>query len=229
MIDFKGNIMKHRIKNTVCLFTGIMLVFCLTTASALDEAALLNDLLEGIETRYSRQGFSTDFIQLSTLQALDITETATGTAYFSFPGKMRWEYKTPDVHQIITNSKILWIYRQQDNQVIQGNADKLFKAGAGGAFLSDISLIRKNFDMTLREITPEQARINMISKTNDPDVSSIVITVDRQSHEIQQVITYNVYEDTTRFDFSNIRFLPFDEALFEFKIPENTDIIYMND
>lgn len=221
--------MKYVVKDFFALIPGILLVFCLSAAIAQDDAVLLDDLLDGIETQYSRQGFSADFVQLSTLMALDITETATGTAYFSFPGKMRWEYETPDVHQIITNSKILWIYRQQENQVIQGNADKLFKAGAGGAFLSDISLIRKNFDITLKEITPEQARIDMSSKTDDPDVSSITITVDRHSYEIQQVITYNIYEDTTRFDFSNIRFFPVDEALFEFKIPENTDIIYMND
>lgn len=221
--------MKHNFLKIILLLSGIVMICCPAAVTALDDAALLDDLIKGIETKYSHHSFSADFVQLSRLQALDITEKATGTAYFSFPGKMRWEYKTPETHQIITNGQVLWIYRQQENQVVKGNADKLFKAGAGGAFLSDISLIRKNFNMALKEVTPEFAQIDLVSKNNDPDISSIVITVARQSHEIQNVVTYNVYEDATRFDFSNIRFKHIDESLFEFQLPENTDIINMNE
>ncbi len=202
---------------------------CPSNGYARDDTALLNDLLDGIEKKYTHHEFSADFLQLSRLQTIDITERAEGKAYFSYPGKMRWEYQKPDVHQIITNGKTLWIYNQEERQVIQGKADKLFKAGAGGAFLSDIAMIRKNFNIHIKEATPEFAQLDMVSKKNDPDISSIVIKVNRKSYEIQEVVTYNIYDDTTRFNFSNIKFKDLDNALFEFVIPENTDIIDMNE
>ncbi|THB76265.1 MAG: outer membrane lipoprotein carrier protein LolA [Desulfobacteraceae bacterium] len=196
---------------------------------AQSDQQLLDQLISGIETTYSNKGFSADFNQLSRLNALDITEKASGKAFFSHPGKMKWEYRSPDVHQVITNGRTLWIYKPDENQVIQGNADRLFKSGAGGGFLSDISMIRKHFEIKLKEANEQSVQIDMVSRTQNPDIASIVLTVDRKTFEITQVVTYNMYDDATRFDFSNIRFDQFDDSLFEFVPPAKSDVIQMSE
>ena len=74
-------------------------------------------VLSAIEKKYAGKSFEASFYQISKLEALDITEKASGKASFSHPGKMKWEYLEPEQHEIITNGKSLWIYRPEENQV----------------------------------------------------------------------------------------------------------------
>ena len=135
------------------------------------------NVITAIEKKYAGKSFETNFTQISKLAALDITEKASGRASFSHPGKMKWEYMTPEQHEIITNGKTLWIYRPQENQVMQGDATQFFKAGSGGAFMSDISLIRKNYLINIKEVTTEYIEIELTAKKNNPEISLIVIRI----------------------------------------------------
>ncbi len=207
-----------------------------------------DDILTALEQKYSGKSFQADFTQISKLAALDITEKASGRAFFSHPGKMKWQYLTPKRHEIITNGILLWIYRPEENQVMQGNASQFFQSGAGGAFLSDISLIRKNFivtlkevnlkevnlkevnlkDVALKEVAADYVEINLTAKNKTKDIFSIVIRISKETSEIVRVVTYNSYDDTTEFELSNIQFKTVDPEVFNFKTPDNVDIIDMD-
>lgn len=187
-----------------------------------------DEVLTAIEKLYTHNGFSADFNQISKLSALDITETASGKAWFSHPGKMRWLYLSPQRHEIITNGRTLWIYRPDQEQVMRGNAQKFFKAGAGGAFLSDIGLMRKNFTIEAQETTDTHISFLLTAKQENPDLVTILIRVSRSTHEIQQVTTQNTYGDTTSLEFIHIQFKPMEPTVFEFKIPEGSSIIEMD-
>ncbi len=196
-----------------------------STALALDNEINKEDILTAIEKKYSGKSFEADFIQISKLAALDITEKATGKASFSHPGKMRWEYLEPAHHEIITNGKSLWIFRSEENQVMIGDASQFFKAGAGGAFLSDISLIRKNYIITIKEVTADYVEIELNTKKKNTDISLIVIRISKETSEIVKAVTYNPYNDTTQFEFNNIQFKKIDPSLFEFKPFKGLNII----
>jgi len=198
------------------------------TAFAFDSDITKEKILTAIEKRYSGKSFKADFTQISKLAALDITERASGRALFSHPGRMRWEYVEPEQHEIITNGKLLWIFRPRENQVMQGDASFFFKSGSGGAFLSDISLIRKNFIISVKEVTENYIELDLAAKKTNADISSIVIQVSQEKSEIKKVVTYNPYDDTTLFEFTNIKFLIIDPGVFEFTIPDGVDIIDMD-
>ncbi|WP_022665297.1 LolA family protein [Desulfospira joergensenii] len=197
------------------------------------DLGLRDATLDNLEKKYAGKSFSADFSQISTLKVLDITETASGKAWFSHPGKMRWLYTAPDRHEIITNGKSVWIYRPEQNQVMEGNASRFFKSGAGGAFLSDIGLIRKNFRISVRGTDPAWVELALDTKAGAPadsdsgEVSSIILRVSRDSHEIRRITTLNAHGDATLFEFSNILFAPLEAGFFDFKIPEGASIIEM--
>ena len=217
----------HRI--SLNLFASI---FCccifLSIASATGNNIVKEDILTTIEKKYDGKSIEANFTQISRLAALDITEKASGRALFSHPGKMKWEYLEPEHHEIITNGKFLWIFRPQENQVMLGDASFFFKSGAGGAFLSDISLIRKNFTIRVKEVTADYVEINLNAQKKNADISSIVIRISQKKSEIIRVVTYNPYDDTTLFEFSNIQFKKIDPDVFEFKIPDGVNIIEMD-
>ena len=217
----------HRISLTLFLSIVCCCLF-FPIASAAGNDIIKEDILTAIEKKYSGKSFEANFTQISRLAALDITEEASGRASFSHPGKMKWQYLEPEHHEIITNGKSLWIFRPQENQVMQGDASQFFKSGSGGAFLSDISLIRKNFTVSVKEVTADYVEINLTAKKENSDISSIVIRISQKNSEIVRVVTYNPYDDSTLFEFSDIQFKKISPDVFEFKVPDGVNIIEMN-
>jgi len=212
--------------NLLCfLFCGC--IFFLAAVPAAAGNIIIDDILETIEKKYAKKSFEADFRQISKLAALDITEIASGKAVFSHPGKMRWTYLEPEHHEIITNGVSLWIYRPEEHQVMKGNASSFFNAGAGGAFLSDISLVRKHYVARIKEVNQEYVEIELYTKKKTPDISLIEIRISQETSEIVRVTTHNTYDDTTLFEFSNIQFAKIDPGVFEFELPEDINIIEM--
>ena len=124
-------------------------------AAASENLPPLDYVLKELEKRYTGSQFSADFLQESTIKTMEITDFAAGRLYVRYPGMMRWEYEKPERQVIITDGKKLWIYRPQDNLVMVGNAPVFFRDGKGASFLSDISLVRKKFKITLAQAEGE--------------------------------------------------------------------------
>lgn len=201
----------------------------LTSVFAQGDSPSVETTLTNIEKRYSGRDFTANFSQNSRLAAIDITETAMGKAFFSHPGRMRWEYTEPEQNQIITNGKTLWIFRPEDNQVVQGDAGTFFKTGAGGAFLSDIRLVRAKYTITPGKNDNKFVELLLVPKIKNPEINLIKIEVSKDKFEINRVETTNIYGDTTTLEFSDINFLKLDKTLFDFVIPEGTDLLFMNE
>lgn len=205
-----------------------MVMFSTANTPAANQAPDIETVLTGIEHRYSGQDFTADFYQTSRLAAIEITETANGQAFFSHPGRMRWEYQEPERQEIVTNGKTLWIYRTEENQVVKGDAASFFKTGGGGAFLSDITLVRADYAITLDKFDTDFVTLILVPKHKNPEITTINIRVSRSTFDVDRVETTNAYGDTTVLEFRGITFHKLDKALFEFTIPEGTDLLFMN-
>lgn len=190
----------------------------------------LTRIVDALNDRYAGKNFSADFHQESTLSALEISDTAGGKAWFKHPGRMRWEYRFPDRHIIVTDGETLWIHRPEENQVVKGDAVKYFGDGKGAGFLSNFSLISEAFDVRLADETQTHWRLELIPKERHYELSAIYLEVNKKATEIEQVVTENAYGDTTTIFFDNLRFsADMDASLFEFEIPPGTDVIYMDE
>ncbi|MCW8800630.1 MAG: outer membrane lipoprotein carrier protein LolA [Desulfobacter sp.] len=206
--------------------TMILVILPCNAAQSLDDETA--KIVSGIEAKYAQKSFSADFEQASRLTALDVTEIAKGKAWFSHPGKMKWAYQSSDNHEIITNGKNLWIYRPEENQVMTGDAAPFFQSGSGGAFLADIRKIRKEFTIEPGKSGENFSQLVLTPKKETPELAKIRIMVNLPGYEIPVVETENIYGDTTKFIFTNIRFVTFDEQIFEFTPPPGTEIIEMD-
>ena len=202
-----------------------------TVVEQKDQAGALklsvDQILDEVEKVYTAAGFSADFIQVSTIKAMEITDSAAGKLSVKYPGKMRWVYQTPEEQIIVSDGEHLWIYRPQDNQVLRGQAATFFGDGKGAGFLSDIRKIRDDFSITLEDIRfGEFYSLVLVPRQKTWDLVRINLLVSKQDYHITQVYTYNAYEDVTRIEFSNLVFNgAMEPSLFEFKIPDNVDIL----
>jgi outer membrane lipoprotein carrier protein len=200
------------------------------TSSVKSAGLTLDDILKRLENRYSAPGFSARFFQTSTLKAMDITETASGTMVVKRPGMMRWVYEKPDKQVIVTDGKQLWIHRPADNQVTVGNAPSFFGDGKGASFLSNIQSVRKTFHVTLEKMNASQEYIlKLVPMDKSYDLSSVQLAVSNDTFDIVEVVTYNSYEDETRIELSNVQFEQnLDDAQFKFAIPQGAEVVRMD-
>ncbi len=120
-----------------------VVVFFAGNLSVFASALTLDEIIGRVEKRYMDSGFSVQFVQVSTLKAMNIEDTATGRLFVKHPGMMRWEYEKPDKQTIITDGTKLWIHRPDDNQVMIGKAPSFFGDGKGAGFLSDIKRVQQ--------------------------------------------------------------------------------------
>jgi outer membrane lipoprotein carrier protein len=222
----------------VIVFGGLILISSAALkdlgAATTGDNLTVDQILEQVENKYADSKFSADFVQKSTIKAMDITDMANGRVYIKYPGMMRWEYEKPESQIIITDADKLWIYRPDDNQVMTGKAPTFFRDGKGASFLSDIRLIREKFDISLEQGLPEEDdlfyHLKLIPREKTLDIAEIRLMVSRQTFNVLQVITLNFYGDETRIDLLNFVFGGnLDDSLFSFEVPQGVDVLQIDE
>ncbi|MBU4053970.1 MAG: outer membrane lipoprotein carrier protein LolA [Proteobacteria bacterium] len=196
-----------------------------------DTAKELNKVLNDVEKKYGGKGFCARFTQTAAIKAMDISDTATGKICAKPPGMMRWEYETPEPQLITTNGKELWVYRPEDNQVMVGKSPVFFEGGKGAGFLSDITLLRTQFDISIEPSEdPNLHKLKLLPRDKKLDVSVIYLHVSKKDASLARIVTFNAYDDETRVDLFDHEYgLDIDDGMFDFEIPKGVDILQLDE
>jgi len=194
-------------------------------------AEILEEILTGVEKRYSGKGFIAYFTQKSTIKAMEITDTAEGKVFIKRPGMMRWEYEKPEKQIILTDGEQLWIFKPEDNQVMTGTAPAYFGDGKGGSILSDIRIIREKFTVSAQSRKDsEYYKLILLPKVKKPDLASLHLFIAKKSNDIERIVTYNAYEDETLIEMTHLQFdQTIDDSVFSFQIPEGADVVQLEE
>ena len=229
-----GQILKEtKIPYYRSIFTAPILIFCIfiNFSYAAESELTLEQILDRVENHYTGKSFKANFIQESTIKAMDIVDFASGKIFVRYPGMMRWEYEKPEKQTIITDGQKLWIFRPADNQVLTGSAPAFFSDGKGASFLSDIKLVRKKFKISLENSKEDFFYELMLQPLEKKlDVTDIRLSVTKNTFTVIRIITYNSYGDENRIEFTNHQFdVKLDESLFSFKIPPGADVLQLDE
>jgi outer membrane lipoprotein carrier protein len=224
------------IRNTLrrgLLFIGLIVIALAAPqfADGAESNLTLEQVLDGIESRYTNKSFKAEFIQETTLKAMDIVDFASGEVLMRYPGMMRWVYQKPERQVIVTDGHKLWIYRPADNQVMTGSAPAFFRDGKGASFLSDIKLIRKKFKISLKASNDDffyQILLKPLGKTLD--VTDIQLSVTKSTFTVIRILTYNSYGDENRIELLNHQFdVKLEDSLFSFQTPPGADVLQLDE
>lgn len=220
--------MNHCFVKSVQIFIllAAVAVTALPATLSADSMPPLDYILKELEKRYTGSQFSADFLQESTIKAMEITDFASGRVYVRYPGMMRWEYEKPERQAIITDGHKLWIYRPLDNQVMTGNAPVFFRDGKGASFLSDIRLVRQKFTITSHQPEGENLyELRLVPREKTLNISQIRLYIVPRAFTIARIVTLDDYGDDTRIDIVNTQFnVELDPGLFKFDIPKGADV-----
>lgn len=202
--------MRNNMSLKKIVFTAVLM-----TASMLTHAQSVKEELKSQLTQL--KPFSADFTQTVTSAEGDNLATAQGLMQLQRPNQFRWETTSPDEQLIVSNGESLWFYNPFVEQVsiyslkdAIANTPFMLIAGAQQAAWETYRVSKKAGVYTV--ITP-----------NDP--AAAVFTLQFKQGDIAQFTVQEQQGQYSQFALTNHKTMnKMDPALFNFIIPEDTDI-----
>lgn len=218
-------------RTLLTIFLLLISFIAVNFSDAAESELTLEQILDRVEKHYTGKSFQAEFIQESTIKAMEIVDYASGKIFVRYPGMMRWEYEKPEKQIIITDGHKLWIHRPADNQVLTGSAPAFFGDGKGASFLSDIKLVRQKFRISLEDSKESLFyELNLQPLEKKLDVADIRLSITKNTFNVVRIITYNTYGDENRIEFTNLKFhVKLSDSLFSFKIPPGSDVLQLDE
>jgi len=211
------------------LWTAAVLALAVVVpAGAADNAA---ELAQSLQRKYDTiHDFSADFVQTYKGGVLRKTVTERGHVLVKKPGKMRWDYTSPEKKLFVSDGIKLYSYVPADQQVRIDNVPKDDRGGAPILFLAGKGNLTRDFTASLGEVPagspPESVALKLVPKTAQPDYDWLLLVVDRQSLTLRALVTMDAEGGQSSIAFAKLKenVNPADKE-FAFNIPRGADVI----
>jgi outer membrane lipoprotein carrier protein len=200
-------------------------------AKAVEEGHLPADLrtvVDGIQARYEAlRDFRARFTQQSRLEAAPTSDTAKGEVFFQKPGKMRWNYETPEPQEIVINGGTLWQYVPADKQVVVQSFDT---SRVEYAFLTGLGDLEKQFRVRWAEpkTRPDDPLLylELVPRDEQASFAKVVLGVESKGYRILATEVTGIFGNVTSIRFHGLRDnVPLKSDEFVFKPPAGVEVI----
>ncbi len=208
----------------VCAALGGQLAARAADATAPALAAALQRKYDGIKD------FSADFAHVYEGGVLRKQLTERGHLLVKKPGKMRWDYSTPETKQFVSDGVKMYSYIRQDKQVIVASVPPDEEAPTPTLFLAGKGNLTRDFTPSLVDApkgAPEGSRaLKLIPKARQRDYDWLVLVVDPGTLAIRGLVTTDAQGGKSSFSFTNLKEnVGLADKEFAFKIPRGVDVV----
>jgi outer membrane lipoprotein carrier protein len=151
--------------------------------------------------------------------------TESGTLQLRKPGRMRWDYSSPEGKLFVSDGKFLWLYTPSNHQVEKMKIKESDDMRAPLAFL----LGKLHFDKEFRNIQgkPEAGGTRIVAepKTDSLPYTRVEFVVGPDA-QIRRVQVTGFDNSILEFDFEQEKLNPPLEAkLFQFRMPQGAELV----
>ena len=195
-------------------------------------AQSLDEVLLGVEATYQKlQDLRADFRQEAFNKSLGQTIKANGTVYLKKGGKMRWEYRTPSVQEIVSDGKSLWVYTAELKQVTVSPTPSAL-AGPAGSFLAGLGRVRNEFSVRFGNPSRDAEGnwiLNLTPKRPEPALSRLVLSVDPKEFLVRRAVLYDEFQNIVTMTFTKVVMNPaLADKLFSYTPPPGVVVVPLN-
>ncbi len=214
-------------KKALTLFL-ILLLFSIDGFS--NEEDNLGSVIDGIQKKYEQiNNFHAVFIQESEVKALNKVQKANGEVWFKKPGKMRWNYDTPNKDQIVSDGKTLWFYDEEEGQVIETPLNQVSETQSTTTLLSGLGNIKELFNASFTEpgdISPNGSYLIDLMPKGDEEYNKVTISVDKKDMMVNTIYLYDPFGNLTTMKLEDIKVDgAVSDSLFDFKVPSGVEVV----
>jgi outer membrane lipoprotein carrier protein len=183
-----------------------------------------------LQRKYDQiRDFSADFVHGYRGGVLRQQATEKGHLLVKKPGKMRWEYTSPEKKLFVSDGRKLYSYIPQDKQVIVSTVPPDDQAPTPVLFLSGKGNITRDFNVAFDNVADAPAgsiALRLSPKKREPDYESLTLVVAPGTLTLRMLITVDAQGGRSAFTFSNLKENPgLADNQFVFRMPRNVEVI----
>ena len=190
----------------------------------------LKTVIERVQKKYdAATDFRARFGQTLTNVAFGRKTSLGGEVLFKKPGRMRWNYTTPEPKSYVADGTTLWLYEPEDKQAFKQDL-KSSQLPAALAFLTGQGNLMAQFDVTMAGQTPyggpSDYVLSLVPKEPQAQVKSMLFVVDPTTFNVRESVITDGQGNVNDMLFSDIRVnsgIP--DATFRFAPPAGVRII----
>ena len=210
-------------------FQFLALAACL--AAALSAAALPNvhAVAQAVDAHYNHlQSLQAEFTEI--YQGSGIERVESGTLWLKKPGKMRWEYRSPEEKLFVGDGKNAWLYLPAGKQVRKSSMRNLDDLRSPLAFLLGKSKLENelrllSFAPDVQPWKPEDAMLRGVPRGLEDRVSQVLLEI-TPNHEIARILIHGLDDSITEYRFSGQKEnLEVPDSKFHFSAPEGSEVV----
>jgi outer membrane lipoprotein carrier protein len=189
------------------------------------------ELAAALQRKYDGiKDFSADFAHAYEGGVLRKQLTERGHLLVKKPGKMRWDYATPEAKQFVSDGVKMYSYIPQDKQVIVATVPPDEEAPTPTLFLAGKGNVTRDFTPSLVDAPagmPAGSRaLKLIPKAKQRDYDWLVLVLDPGSLAIRGLVTVDAQGGKSSFSFTNLKEnVGLADKEFAFKIPRGVDVV----
>jgi len=197
-----------------------------------------DELVRVLESHYNRlDSLKAEFVQIYRSDEQAPPRQEAGTLYLKKPGRMRWEYASPEVKLFLSDGKTIFFYVPQDRQVtrvpVKGSADLRTPL----RFLLGRMNLKREFRVELAQnaapLDPGNPVLRLLPKRRSSDKDAerfreLLLEMDSRER-IRRLKILESDGAITEFRlFGEIPNPPLDNSLFQFRPPPGVEVVDEN-
>jgi outer membrane lipoprotein carrier protein len=193
--------------NKKALISCIACAICFS-AGTLPSFALpsISSVARQVDDRYNHlQSLQAEFTQI--YQGSGMERTESGTLWLKKPGKMRWEYRSPEEKLFIGDGHNGWLYLPAEKQVRKSSMKKMEDLRSPLAFLLGKTKLEKelaglSFAPDIQTWHPDDVMLRGVPRGMEEMLRQVLLEVTPQ-HQIARILLYGADDSITEYRFSN--------------------------
>ena len=185
------------------------------------------EVAAALQKKYdSIRDFTADFVQESEGGLLRKKQVERGVVQIKKPGKMRWDYKSPETKVFVSDGRRIYLHVPADNQVIVSAVPAEDQATTAVLFLVGKGNLTRDFTVTYAEApTPDTYALRLQPKAAQTDYDWLQVVVDRKTLQIRSLTAADREGSRSTFQFTNFKEnVGLTDKTFAFKIPRGADV-----
>ncbi len=218
---------RRKLNQSIIFFTALVLVLS-SSATAVSSQAELDQLIKALQAKYNRlSSLAAGFTQIYTAPG-ERTRRESGHVLLKKPGRMRWDYTSPETKLFISDGKWIYEYVPAERYATRSSVKESDDLRAPFAFLLGRGNLRRDFKhIEFASEAPAKAGykvLRMIPKRTQ-DFKELLIEVEPSSLQLSRLSLIESNGARSDFLFSNVREnAPAGAEQFIFKAPAGVEV-----
>lgn len=212
---------------------AVVVAACLMApwASAQSAGQSATATAQALQKKYGTiRDFSADFVHTYRGGVLKKQIVEKGRVLIKKPGKMRWDYTSPERKQFVSDGVKVYSYIPADRQVIVGTVPPDDGATTPALFLAGKGDLTRDFTASAGEVPPGTPSgtlaLKLVPRTPQPDYDWLVLLVEPATLTLRGLMTADSQGGTSTFSFTNLKEnVGLADKEFAFSMPRGVDVI----